>query len=139
MVSTLGYNYSLTQQPNHYNNMKINFAQVPHTDIDHFGDEGLFGPDESGNFYYNYVEFGSNPGGIDEVAIVDGCARFMPIAVDNIPELLVALRECYNIAMNLRDANAIENAVNSDMQTYVEVTHVEYEPIPATTGGHFRD
>jgi hypothetical protein len=136
---TLEYNYSLTTQPNHYTNMKINFAQVPANDVDTFGDEGLFGPDESGDFYYNYVEYGTNPGGTDEVAIHDGCNRFMPIAVENIPDLIAALDECYKISQSLRMAEKTEAYVTSDTQAYVTETAIEYEPLQNTTSWPFHN
>ena len=109
--------------------MKINFAQVPANDVDTFGDDNLFGPDDDGNFYYNYIEFGTNPGGTDEVAIVDGCDRFMPVAVDSIPELIRALNECYNIAKALESAERIEDYVTSQAQAYVTNDCIQYEPI----------
>ena len=117
--------------------MKINFAQVPHQDVDAFGDDNLFGPDDAGEFYYNYIEFGTNPGGTEEVAIVDGCDRFMPIAVDNIPELIMALNECYRIAKSLQAAERIHDYVNSDNQAYVTESQVEYEPISSAASWPF--
>jgi len=98
--------------------MKINFAQVPDTDVDMFGDEGLFGPDTNGDFYYNFVEFGTNPGGMDEVAIHDGCDRYMPIAVENIPELIRALAELYKISASIRNVELIKEFVESDTEGY---------------------
>ena len=109
--------------------MKINFAQVPAADVDVFGDDNLFGPDESGNFYYNFVEFGTNAGGTDEVCIADGCNRIMPIAIDNIPELIAALGECYKIAKSLEAFERIQDYVNADTQAYVTDTSIDYEPI----------
>lgn len=119
--------------------MKINFAQVPHADVDAFGDDNLFGPDESGDFYYNYVEFGTNPGGAEEVAIVDGCDRFMPIAVDSIPELIKALSECYTIAKALESAQRIEDYVISHAEAYVTNDHIEYESLQNTAAWPFRN
>jgi threonine dehydrogenase-like Zn-dependent dehydrogenase len=112
--------------------MKINFAQVPAQDVDTFGDDNLFGPDESGNFYYNYLEFGTNPGGTEEVAIVDGCDRFMPISVDNIPELIAALAEVYKISQSLEAAQRIEQYATSNAQAYVTESHIEYESVRDT-------
>lgn len=109
--------------------MKILFAQVPAHDVDTFGDANLFGPDEAGNFYYNFVEFGTNAGGTDEVCIADGCERIMPIAVDNIPELIAALGECYKIAKSLEAFERIQDYVNADTQAYVTDTSIDYEPI----------
>lgn len=117
--------------------MKINFSQVPANDVDVFGENGLFGPDESGNFYYNYIEFGTNPGGTDEVAIVDGCDRFMPISVDSIPDLVTALGECYKIAKALEASNRIQDYVTQDNQAYITESEVEYEPISSVTNWPF--
>lgn len=109
--------------------MKINFAQVPAYDVDAFGDDNLFGPDYSGDFYYNYVEFGTNAGGTDEVCIVDGCDRTMPIAVDNIPDLIAALSECYKIAQGLKSAERIQDYINADTQAYITEDSIDYEPL----------
>jgi hypothetical protein len=108
--------------------MKINFAQVPANDVDVFGDDNLFGPDSSGNFYYNYVEFGTNPGGVDEVAIVDGCGRYMPIAVDNIPDLIAALTEVARFSDKLTLARQLESYVESDSEAYVENDQIRHDP-----------
>jgi hypothetical protein len=108
--------------------MKINFAQVPHADVDTFGDTNLFGPDKSGNFYYNYVEFGTNPGGVDEVAITDGCGRYMPIAIENIPELIAALTEVARISDKLILARQLEMYAESDSEAYVENDKVRHDP-----------
>jgi hypothetical protein len=107
--------------------MKINFAQVPANDVDVFGDDNLFGPDSDGNFYYNYVEFGTNPGGTDEVAIHDGCGRYMPIAVDNIPELIAALTEIARISDTLNLARQLEMYAESDSEAYVENDQVRHD------------
>lgn len=99
--------------------MKINFAQVKNQDLDFFGESNVFGPDENGDFYYNYVEFGTNAGGTDEVTIVDGCDRYMPVSVENIPELIEALKECYRVYNRLQKASALEELVYSDAEAYV--------------------
>jgi hypothetical protein len=108
--------------------MKINFAQVPANDVDMFGDDGLFGPDANGNFYYNYLEFGTNPGGVDEVTITDGCGRYMPIAVDNIPDLIAALTEIARISDTLTLARQLEMYAESTSEAYVENDRVRHDP-----------
>ena len=107
--------------------MKINFAQVPHEDVDMFGEENLFGPNEDGEFFYNYVEFGTNPGGMDEVSIVDGCNRYMPISVEHIPELVVALSECYKIYCELNLAENTKEYAESDSEAYVHNSQVKHD------------
>ena len=108
--------------------MKINFAQVPAQDVDTFGDDNLFGPDADGNFYYNYLEFGTNPGGIDEAAITDGCGRYMPLAVESIPELITALLEIVRISEKLTLSRQLESYVESTSEAYVENDQVRHNP-----------
>lgn len=119
--------------------MKINFAQVPAADVDMFGEAGLFGPDEAGNFYYNYVEFGTNPGGTEEVAIVDGCNRYMPIAVENIPDLLVVLIEVYTISQSLKSAEKIQDYVTSTREAFKDENGIQYEPLQNFANWPFRN
>lgn len=108
--------------------MKIYFSEAPLEDIESFGDEGTFVTQDrfgSMRYFYNGVEHGTNPGGIDEVRIFDGCNRSIPIAVDNIPDLIAALNECvanYNI---IKEAEAVENSLNSDTVLFVEDETVE--------------
>ena len=107
--------------------MKIYFSQVPHEDVDNFGDEGLLGPNKDGDFFYNQVEFGTNPGGLDEVAISDGCGRYIPICVDTIPELISALVQCYDMKKVINLSNNISTVAESDVEGYVHDDHVHFE------------
>lgn len=100
--------------------MKINFAQVPAEDVDMFGDEGLFGPDINGNFYYNFVEYGTNPGGTEELAITDGCNRFIPIAMENVPNLVDALLTVYRMHLTQRSAQDELDLITSDHEMFIE-------------------
>lgn len=118
--------------------MKINFAQVSHQDVDIFGEEGLFGPDESGNFYYNYVEFGTNSGGTEEVSIADGCGRSVPLTIDTIPELIVALGECYKIAKQLEATQQVQDYIYNNTQAYVTDDTINYESIPNVASWPFK-
>ena len=118
--------------------MKINFAQVTPQDVDTFGEEGLFGPDESGNFYYNYVEFGTNAGGTEEVLIGDGCNRTMPLTIDSIPELITALHEFYKIAKALESSQRIQDYVSTDIQAYVTDDTIDYESLSDFAGRPFQ-
>lgn len=79
--------------------MKINFAKVPSTDIQYFDTDTLFS--DGNDYYYFTLEYGTNPGGLDEVAINDGCNRVMPIAIENIPDLITALTEVYTFAKEI--------------------------------------
>lgn len=119
--------------------MKINFSQVPAADVDVFGEDGLFGPDAEGNYYYNYVEFGTNPGGTDEIAIVDGCGRFMPIAVENLPELIRVLRELNTISQAIKSAEKITDYATSNAEGYSNEDGIEYEPLCDPTSWPFHN
>ena len=107
--------------------MKIYFSQVPHEDIDTFGDEGLLGPNKHGDFFYNQVEFGTNPGGIDEVAISDGCNRYMPISIESIPELIRVLDFFYNSKVELDKRDRVLAIVESESEGYVHEDHFHFD------------
>jgi hypothetical protein len=101
--------------------MKIYFNQVPDTDVEFFGDSGLFGPNDNDNFFYNYVEYGSNPGGLDEVAIYDGCDRMVPLNMEAIPDLVKALEKAYATWAQINFGTKLEQiAKNSEVEMYVE-------------------
>ena len=111
--------------------MKINFSKALASDIDNFDDDGLFGPDADGNYYYNCVEFGTNPGSTDEVSIQDGCNRYMPISVQDIPDLIAALIEFYKIHVELNTAEQFEKEVlSNNIQGYANNDKVKYDREP---------
>jgi hypothetical protein len=113
--------------------MKINFALVPDENLEFDGTEHLFGPDDYGNYFYNTVEFGTNPGGLDEVTIHDTCERYMPISIEAIPELVKALQECYQIAHHLKAAEEVQEAVLAeDTEGVVTDDGIEYKPVTRT-------
>jgi hypothetical protein len=101
--------------------MKIYFNQVPDNDVEFFGDDGLFGPNDADNFFYNYVEYGSNPGGLDEVAIVDGCGRMIPLNMEAVPDLVQALQKAYDTWAQINFGTKLQQiAQNSEVEMYVE-------------------
>lgn len=107
--------------------MKIYFSQVPDSDIDTYGDEGLLGPNKAGEFFYNSVEFGTNPGGTEEVCIADGCNRYMPISVDNIPELISALKVMYSAKTQMDHLQQVTAIAESDTEGYVNEGQVYFD------------
>lgn len=95
--------------------MNIYFSEAPKDDIESFGDEGTFVTrDVNGElrYFYNGVEHGTNPGGIEEVRIYDGCNRSIPIAVDNIPDLIEALQFCLNNVETIQHAQRLEHELS---------------------------
>jgi hypothetical protein len=107
--------------------MKIYFSKVPHTDVDTFGDDSLLGPNKAGDYFYNQVEFGTNPGGVEEVAISDSCDRYVPICVDTIPELIEALTVIYNTKTQLDLRDKVLAIVESDAEGYVHDDHIHFD------------
>jgi hypothetical protein len=103
--------------------MKIYFGDA---NEDLFAD-GLF--ELNGNQYYYGVEHGTNPGGMDEVSIFDGCNRFLPVHMEAIPELIAALQEVQMIQeavsrardLTERAESNIEGAVHESWEDYFEV------------------
>jgi len=105
--------------------MKIYFNQVQDADVKFFGDAGIFGPNDSDNFFYNYIEFGSNAGGLDEVAITDGCDRSIPINMEAIPNLIQALDKAYDLWFKIKTAEKLAYvAENEEVEMYVEDNEV---------------
>lgn len=107
--------------------MKIYFSLVSSYDVDNFGDEGLLGPNEAGDFFYNEVEFGTNSGGLDEVAISDGCGRYIPICVDTIPELIAALSQIHSISAHITEAQKLIAIAESQTAGYVYEEYVHFD------------
>lgn len=91
-------------------------------------------PDQDGSFqafdksFYNYVEFGTNPGGLDEVSIVDGCGRYVPICMDDVPDLIAALQDAYRMSMELDLASKlVEYAMSPNTAQFVEDSFVQLD------------
>lgn len=106
--------------------MKINFAQVSPEELDYFGSDELFKSTDGTKYFYFTAEYGTNPGGMDEVAIHDGCNRYMPIAVDNIPDMIKALQELHSIAKEIELNDKIRDLVTSDIVASIDQNRVAY-------------
>ena len=102
--------------------MKIYFGDA---NADLFSD-GLFTLN-SNQFYYG-VEHGTNPGGLDEVVIFDGCKRKLPIHIEAIPELIAALKEVQRVDEAVRRAADLTERAESKTKGYVaRLWHDEFE------------
>ena len=106
--------------------MKIYYGEVSNQDILDFGTDGLV--ENDGNYYNGYVEFGSNPGGLDDVVIADGCGRAIPVSVRDLFALCTALSEISNISDEIHQADRLkEYAESSEETAYVcEQGHLHY-------------
>lgn len=69
--------------------MKYFIGKVPAEDLEVFGTGDLF--EHEGEYFYNVVEFGSNPGGLEDFVISDTCGRSIPVSTDMIDALIGTL------------------------------------------------
>ena len=102
--------------------MKIYFGKADPHDVSMFGDDGMFTIERNGetHWFYQGVEHGTNPGGLDEVRIFDGCNRSIPISIDQIPELVEALNYCYNNHTSVTHGQALVDRIESNEEAFVE-------------------
>jgi len=96
--------------------MKIYFHEA---NLDEYTDaEDVFTAPELDKHYWQYIEYGTNPGGLEEFAIYDTVGRFIPIDIEAINDLIQALyrvKELHNSitngeqSMQLAESNANES------------------------------
>jgi hypothetical protein len=82
--------------------MKFYFGEVPEQDATEFGIDSLF--EKDGSYYYYCVEYGSNPGGFDDIMISDTCNREVPVSVENLQNLVSILQECMALSMEVAES-----------------------------------
>jgi hypothetical protein len=93
--------------------MKYYFGKVPAEDVELFGSDTLF--EHEGEFYYNQIEIGSNPGGLDDFVISDTCGRSLPVSTDMIGGLARVLLDIKLMLGTLKEAEALqEDLADSD-------------------------
>lgn len=106
--------------------MKYLVNKITEKDLDGFGSDGYI-KGSDGNYYSYQVEFGTNPGGMDEVAISDGCNRYVPVAIENVTALIVVLRDCLAMHNELVSAEALKADVESpSLEAYVNSANIEF-------------
>lgn len=91
--------------------MQIFIGEVSEQDVEMFGTDGLF--ENRGQYYSLMVEYGTNPGGLEDVMISDGIGRSVPVSVDHLFQLCKALVECNNINTELREADELREFATS--------------------------
>lgn len=101
--------------------MRIYFGEASERDVEEFGTDGLL--EDRGQHYAYAVEFGSNPGGIEDVMLRDGCGRQVPVAVDHIPHMIKALAECYSMSAEIQAAQELREFVESEDNTAAVCEH----------------
>jgi len=95
--------------------MKIYFAPANLTNDEYeYQLEGAF--KHRGEYYWNYVEFGTNSAGLDEFVIHDGCQRMIPICVEHIDDLIAALTRVKEISDTIKQAERYTELAESDAE-----------------------
>lgn len=61
-----------------------------------------------GESYEYCIEYGSNPGGLEDLVIKDCVGRSVPVSVQNIPELVQVLNNIYTNSKILEASLALE-------------------------------
>ena len=90
--------------------MNIYFGAVNKSEVQ--DEDGMYVAEDAPNhmFYYG-VEYGTNPGGTDEVLIFDGIERSVPIDIESVPALITALARYYKVYTGLSLAEQIKEQV----------------------------
>lgn len=92
--------------------MKYYFGKVPAQDVEMFGEDGLF--EHEGEYFYNQLEIGSNPGGTEDFIISDTAGRSIPIATDMIPELARVLLDIKLMMGTIAEAEHLQDDLAND-------------------------
>lgn len=106
--------------------MRVYFAPVNETELEDFGADGLL---EHKDEFYNYmVEFGTNPGGTDDIMLHDGCGRRFPVSVEHLAQLQTALVEIAAVSQEIQAGKQLEAYImDSDtVATMCEYGHLHY-------------
>lgn len=83
--------------------MKIFFHEA---DLDEYTDaEDVFTAPGLDKHYWQYIEYGTNPGGLEEIAIHDTVGRYIPIDVEAISDLIQALYRVKEIHTSITNGN----------------------------------
>jgi hypothetical protein len=98
--------------------MNFYFGNVSQEELAVMDKDELF--HHNGEYYYYCLEFGSNSGGTEEVALYDSVGRFVPIGLDSVSQLNTALAECLAISQKLEEAATVHQMLESDDVATVE-------------------
>lgn len=92
--------------------MKYFIGQVPAIDVINFGTDDLF--EYGGDYYYNVIEFGTNPGGMEDFVISDTVGRSLPISIEHISVLIEALEDIQGSLESIQVGKNAEEFINSN-------------------------
>lgn len=106
--------------------MRVYFGEVDHGDVEQFGIDGLF--EHDGEYYGYCVEYGSNPGGFEDIMLSDACGRRVPVSTEHIDQLITVLQELKNINLEIQGALQLQDfaADPASVATVCEYGHLHY-------------
>lgn len=84
--------------------MQIYFGAVPQDEV--FDADAMFVSEhDNDNYFYYGIEYGSNPGGTDEVLVYDGLDRCVPVDIESVPAMIEALQTLYALHRSVQDTS----------------------------------
>jgi len=86
-------------------------------DEDTSGTFSVVDDNDNTRYFYAGVEYGEC---FDDLTIFDGCGRKVPISVDDVPSLVLALNKCYSNYRELKKARELEVTIQSNTSYFVE-------------------
>jgi hypothetical protein len=92
--------------------MKFLIGEVSAKDVEMFGDEGLY--EHDGELFYNMVEIGTNPGGIEDFVISDAIGRKVPVSTEHLGALINALTDIQTHLETVNEGKLAESALFED-------------------------
>lgn len=103
--------------------MQIYFGAVPQDQV--FDADAMFvSEQDDDNYFYYGIEYGSNPGGKDEVLVYDGLDRMVPIDIESVPAMIRALETAYLLHTSAKSAQDFLDRVNSIVEADDETATV---------------
>ena len=92
--------------------MKYFIGQVPAADLTKFGSDGLFKHNDE--YYYNVIEFGTNPGGMEDFVVSDSIGRSVPLSIEHISVLIEALTHIQDSLDSIKTGKEAEEFISSN-------------------------
>lgn len=89
--------------------MKYYFGPVNANDL--YSVDAFASSDNDNDLFFYGVEFGTNPGGMEEVMIFDSCNRAIPIDIDNVPALIDILKGLLKAKASIDRAEKLQDFI----------------------------
>ena len=91
--------------------MQYYFGKINASEMPYYEDGTYF--TYNGNHYNNKIEFGSNPGGLEEFVISDSIGRSVPLCVENIDSIIEILSDIKTLLWGITIGDVINRSVTN--------------------------